>query len=75
MIKEFAVSAIVRFELSSHYKSNWQPFWHISYRKDTLLRGVPNSCWVQGGTEPATLDYRNDGETLRSLFLIENYHN
>ena len=34
---------IDRFELSIHY-IRWKLFWQISYRKDTLLKGVPNSC-------------------------------
>ena len=40
---------IDRFELSSHYISYWKLFWQISYRKDTLLKGVPNSCWMSRG--------------------------
>ena len=41
---------IDRFELSSHYLSYWKLFWQISYRKDTLLKGVPNSCWMSRGS-------------------------
>ena len=37
---------IDRFELSSHYISYWKLFWKISYHKDSLLKGVPNSCWT-----------------------------
>ena len=28
----------------AHYISYWKFFWQIIYRKDTLLKGVPNSC-------------------------------
>ena len=38
------------FELSRHYISYWKLFWQISYRKDTLLKGVPNSCWTSRGS-------------------------
>lgn len=41
---------IDRFELSSHHISYWKLFVQISYRKDTLLRGVPNSCWTSRGS-------------------------
>ena len=34
---------IDRFKLSSHYIS-WKLFWQVSYRKDTLLKGVPKTC-------------------------------
>ena len=44
----FCFLIIDRFELSSHYES-WKLFWQISYRKDTLLKGVPNSCWTLRG--------------------------
>ena len=40
--------SIDRFELSSHYISYWKLFWQISYRKDPLLKDVPNSCWTPG---------------------------
>ena len=40
---------IDRFELSSHYISYWKLFWPISYRKNTLLKGAPNSCWSSRG--------------------------
>ena len=43
-IQDFFV-IIDRFELSSHYRS-WKLFWQISCRKDILLKGVPNSCWM-----------------------------
>ena len=41
---------IHRFELSSNFISYWKLFWQISYRKDTLLKGVPNSCWTSRGS-------------------------
>ena len=41
---------IDRFELWSHYISYWKHFWEISYRKDTLLKGVPNSFWMSRGS-------------------------
>ena len=41
---------IDRFELSSNYISYWKLFWQISYRKDTLLKGVPNSFRTSWGS-------------------------
>ena len=41
----FILYFIDRFELSGHYIS-WKLFWQISYRKDTLLKGVQNSSWT-----------------------------
>ena len=38
----FFIFFIDRFELSSHYTS-WKLFWQVSFCKDTLLKGVPNS--------------------------------
>ena len=46
----FPIFFIDRFELSSHYISYRKLFWQISYHKDTLLKGVPNSCWTSRGT-------------------------
>ena len=41
---------IDRLELSSHYIMYWKLFWQISYRKDSLLKSVPNSCWTSRGS-------------------------
>ena len=41
---------IHRFELSSNFISYWKLFWQISYRRDTMLKGVPNSCWTSRGS-------------------------
>ena len=49
-IIQMNIIIIYRFELSSHYISYWKLFWQIGYRRDTLLKGVPNSCWTSRGS-------------------------
>ena len=56
-----------RFELSSYYISFRKLFWQISYRKDTLLKGVPSSCGTSRGSNSHR--WERHSKNLRTLPL------
>ena len=54
-------------------------FWQISYRQDTLLKGVPNSCWRRreanfapfgAEVKPLTLPSRLSAGCCSTLFYV-----
>ena len=53
------------FDLSSHYISYWKLFWQISYRKDTLLKVVPNICWTSR---------RSNSHIMRSIHISGSFY-
>ena len=56
---------IDRFEPSSHYISYWKLFWQTSYRKDTLLKVVPNICWTSR---------RSNSHIMRSIHISGSFY-
>ena len=59
VISSFHIASIhiVRFELLFEHYISWKFFWQISYRKDTLLKDVSNSCADAGSQTRTTLEF------------------
>ena len=79
-IRFFIFFIIDRFELSSNYISYLKLFWQISYRKDTLLKGVPNSSWSSRGSNSqgqfkanTKIHYENPLNQRVSMFRYQEF--